>query len=364
MPKNNWKPNPEQRLVLLKLKAESGDNQNEFVRDFGNETIGTPSKLSQILDALDEDATSYFNKINDPETLMADVTEFVDDLPRQKREKFSVVETVIKPISYFVGAAKMARALKNVKTAERCFQYIGPTGASKSTLFPYLQKELKNDFTMGLVNCRDSWRPSSRDMRQRAKTVVLKDICDGLKIRIPEEYRQTRHGSGTDTKDQIKLDSVPAVEDMIVDFLQKRPYLIFLEEGRFLRTYALNLFIDLLNRSKLVLFITNTPIADKNMHAYCPDEADQLDRRTRAVIKITVINSEDAGLFFEADQFEDRDAALDIIARSASEFGHFSLINRVAKRLAKSTGATLVEVERAVEKSVLEMNRIKKFAPR
>lgn len=364
MAKNNWQPNEEQREVLLKLKAEAGDNQAEFVREFGNETIGTASKLSQILNALEENEPSYFQKITNPEALMLDIAEFVDDLPRQKREKFTVMETVVKPISHFVAAANAARSLKNVKTAERCFQYIGPTGSSKSTLFGYLQKELKNDYTLALVNCRDSWRPATRDLRQRAKTVVLKDICDGLKIRIPSEFRQTKHGSESTAKDQIRLDAVPAVEDLIVENLQRRAVLLFLEEGRFLRTYAINLLIDLLNRTKLVLVITNTPFANKSMHQYCPDEADQLDRRTRAVFRISKIIAKDVGLFFDKDQFAERDAALEVLANAASEFGHYSLISRVAKRLENSSDTTLAELEQAITKASREMNRNKEFAKR
>jgi hypothetical protein len=364
MPKNTWTPNAEQRETLIKLKEDSCKNYTLFVQEYGNDTIGTPSKLSQILDALDPDATSYFNKIDEPETLMADVTEFVKDLPRQKRAKFSIVETVIKPISTFVATAKVARSLKNVKTAERCIQYIGPTGSSKTTLFSYLQKELKTEFTVALVNCRDSWRPSSRDLRQRAKTVVLKDICDGLGVYIPAEFRQAKPGSDPDVKDQIKLEAVPAVEDLLVDALQKRVYFLFLEEGRFLRTYAINLLIDLMNRTKLVMLITNTPKANQAMHQYCADESDQLDRRTAAVIKPGVVTVADAGLFFEPDQFEDREAALEVIARAASEFGHFSLISRVAKRLGKTTSATLKETEAAITAASRQMNRNKTFAER
>lgn len=350
--KNDWQPNAEQRAVLLQLKAESEGNQAEFHREYGNETIGSAGKLSQILDALEEGRVSYFNKIHDPEALMEDLIEFMDNLPRQKRQKFMAVETVIHPLSYFEAAVKAARRCKDRQTPERCLQYIGPTGASKSTLYAYLRLKLKNDFTLAFVNCRDSWRPASPNLRQRAKLVVLQDLCDGLKIRLPEELRR------------LKLEDAPAIEDLIVDNLQKRSVLMYLEEGRFLRTYALNLFIDLLNRTRVVLLVTNTPVANRAIHQYCPDEADQLDRRSAAVIRVSKIAETDAGMFFEAGQFEDREAALTIIADSASQFGHFSLISRVQKRLAKTTGATLAEVEAAITKAGLEMNRHKQFARR
>jgi len=262
------------------------------------------------------------------------------------------VETNIQPLSYFEAVVKIARKIKDKKTAERCLQYIGPTGSSKSTLYAYLQKQLKNDFTLAFVNCRDSWRPASRDLRQRAKLVMLMDIIDGLKMRLPEHLEKPR------------LEDVPEIEDLIVDNLQKRSVFMYIEEGRFLRTYALNLFIDLLNRTKLVLLITNTPVSNNSIHQYCPDEADQLDRRSAAVIRISKIDVKDAGLFFEPDQFEDRETALQVIADSASQFGHFSLISRVQKRLAKATNATLGAVEDAITKASLEMNRHKQFSKR
>jgi hypothetical protein len=350
--KNEWSPNETQRATLLALQKESGANQAEFCAEFGSSCIGTPSKLSQILDALEAGKTSYFNKIEDPEALMRELAEFMDELPELQQRRMMSEDVKILPLSHFAATAIAARECRDKKSPERAIQYIAPTGGSKSFLFQHLAKKLKNDFSMGFVNCRDSWKPATRDLRQRAKLTVLKDICAGLKIRLGEPLNQFRYDMSTD------------IEDALVDQLRRKSTLVFIEEGRFLSTYPLNLFIDLLNRTKMVLVLTCTPLANVAWHRYYPDEANQIDRRTHAVVRVSVISPADAGLFFGEDQFADRASALKLIADSASNFGHYSLVARLQKFLQRDTAATQDRVESAITKVSRELNRNLKFATR
>jgi len=350
--KNDWKPNPQQREILEALKFECGENKTEFCTEFGNATIGTPSKLTQILDALGLDKVSYFNKIEDPEGLMRDITSFMDDLPELKQRRLISEDTDIFATSHFRAAEIAARACRNKKSAERCIQFIAPTGGSKSYLYAHLSKTLRNEFSMAFVNCRDSWKPATRDLRQRAKMTVLQDICAGLKFRL------------TGGLEEFKHEDAPAIEDAIVKYLGKRSVLMYIEEGRFLCTYPLNLFIDLLNRTRLVLVVTSTPFADKMRHRYFGDEANQLDRRSEAVIRVSVISPADAGLFFKGVEFENRDACLQEIATAASKFGHFSLISRLTKFFKKIEKPDLADVQSAITKASTEMNHRLEFSNR
>jgi len=350
--KNEWSPNETQRATLLALQKESGANQAEFCTEYGSSCIGTPSKLSQILDALETGKTSYFNKIEDPEGLMRELAEFMDELPELQQRRMMAEDIKILPLSHFEAAVIAAKQCRDKKSPQRAIQYIAPTGGSKSFLFQYLAKKLKNDFALGFVICRDSWKPATRDLRQRAKLTVLQDLCAGLKIRLGEPLNQFRY------------DMAPAIEDALVDQLRRKPTLVFIEEGRFMSTYPLNLFIDLLNRTKMVLMLTCTPRANVSWHRYCTDEAEQIDRRSHAVIRVSVITPADAGLFFGEDQFADRAAALKIIAEEASKFGHYSMIGRIQNVLRRDTAATQARVEEVISKAGREMNRNIKFATR
>lgn len=349
--KNDWKPNAEQRCVLEALDKASAGNRSEFCERYGNAAIGTPAKLSQILDALEENKGSYFNKIEDAEGLMKDLTDFMDELPAMIARGAQVPDGSVHALSTFKAVDIAARECREKNNPERCIQYIAPTGGSKSFLYPYLAKKLKNEFTIAFVNCRDAWRPATRDLRQRSKLIVLKDLCVGLRVRLREELRGFRN------------DDAPAIEDALVENLGKRKVIVFIEEGRFLSSYALNLFIDLLNRTWIVLINTSTPYASACWHRYYPDEADQLDRRTHAVIRVSKVIPSDAALFFGDQKFENKDAALKVIAESASEFGHYSLISRMPKFLKRTEVAGEQDVKDAITKAAREVNRGTKFQP-
>jgi len=148
--KNEWSPNETQRATLLALQKESGANQAEFCAEFGSSCIGTPSKLSQILDALEAGKTSYFNKIEDPEALMRELAEFMDELPELQQRRMMSEDVKILPLSHFAATAIAARECRDKKSPERAIQYIAPTGGSKSFLFQHLAKKAQERFFHGL----------------------------------------------------------------------------------------------------------------------------------------------------------------------------------------------------------------------
>lgn len=346
MTKEKWSPNAEQRRVLEELAEEvkREESISAFAREF---TSFRESTLSKILAALDPDENrrSYFDEIKDADGLITDLAELLEDLPRLKQERELGKDLAIYPIEPFRATLVAARECRQKKTCERVIQYVAPTGGSKTFLRMFLAEKLKRDFAqLAFVDCRDSWRPATRDQRQRAKLTILQDLCKAMKVRV---IKQKIWG----------IQGATGLENAIIKHCADRPTLLFVDEGRFFSAYALNLFIDLLNRTKLTIVITSTPIASARWHRYYEDEADQVDRRTHAVVRVGEISARDVALFFAPKQFEDADAACKVIADAASGFGHYSLVNRTRKFLDRTTEANEEQVRKAVNKALAECNR-------
>jgi len=342
--KNGWRPSSQQRAVLEILRDESAENQAEFCRNF---CTFTSSKLTKILNVLETDENgkpkpSYFDDIADPEALMEEIEELVASLPAKRLAMENTRDIEVLPTSSFRAAVVAAKQCKLKKNAERVIQYIAPTRGGKTTLHLYLQQKLRVDFHLAFVNCRSSWRPANADNRLRAEYTVLKDICTGLGLRIHDNKRRS---------------GVPGITDAIVEALCNRAVLMVVDEARFLATASLNLFIDLLNRSRVVILTQCTPIASTRMHQWYKDEAEQFDGRTHKTIRVNEIPVSDVELFFpEKNKFEDAPAMHRLIADKASQFGHFSLIARTKQYLQTSTRAEEKEVRAALEKALAEMN--------
>lgn len=346
MSETKWVPNAEQRRVLEEVQETAG--REESISFFAREyTEYSEGKFSKILAALDADPKrrSYFDEIKDPEGLILELTELLEALPRVKQERELGKELELYPIEPFRAALVACKECRNKKTPERVIQYVAPTGGSKTFLRLFLAEKLKRDFSsLAFVDCRDSWRPATRDLRQRAKLTVLQDICKALRVRMPRKISSGIQGA-------------TGLENAIVKHAADRAMFLFVDEGRFFSAYTLNLFIDLLNRTRLTILVTSTPIASARWHRYYEDEADQIDRRTHAVIRVGEISTKDVALFFPAGQFEQPEAALKIIAEAANAFGHYSLVNRTRKQLSRHTDATETQVRKAVDQALSECNR-------
>lgn len=336
-----WKPTDAQRSVLEELnrRALASGNATQFCKDYAPFTA---SKFSKIMNALDASEKSYFDEIKNPDGLMDDLGDWLGRLDRMMLEKEQAGENPIHKLSTFRAVAVSVRECKNKTTPERITKYIAPTGASKTSLRMFLQKEFGNEIAFSHVECRESWKPTDRNNRTRARRTALMDICRACGVRIDDATR--RQG-------------VAAIEDKLFASLTTTRRVLFFDEGEFFSAYVLNLLKAALNKTRLIAVIACTPRAHVKWNSYYADEADQIARRTHAVVTVLTVPMEDAAMFFPEGQFGNTEKALGMITKQASYFGHYSLIARVAELLKKTKAADHKEVEKAIEDARVQMGR-------
>ncbi|HXI70280.1 MAG TPA: hypothetical protein VNN22_07980 [Verrucomicrobiae bacterium] len=342
-----WMPSDAQRAVLVGLQEESVKEASvtAFCKDYLTFTDGKFSKIMNVLD--DKAAKSYFDEIKDRDGLMADLEEALSKIPRLRMEKENIAQKGQHKLSKFRAVAVAVRECKNVTSPERINKYIAPTGGAKTSLRRYLAGEFRNEMTFHAVESRETWRPATRDQRQRSKITVLRDFCAAFGMRNVDWSK-----------------GIANVEDQIIAFNVSARRVMFIDEAEFFSAYVLNLIKLLTNKSRLIFVIACTPRAHAKWNSWYPDEADQISRRTNAVISVSAddLNADnlpatikDAEMFFPKGQFRDAKASLEYIVEQAWAFGHYSTIARVAKILEKSNDAERAEVEKAVAGALKQM---------
>ena len=344
-----WTPADAQREVLEALNAEAEKSASvaEFCRDFG---LFSDSKFSKILDALDpKRERSYFDDVKNPEGLMDELADWLKKIPALRLEKETAARRDLHKLSKFRAVAVAVRECKNESSPERIVKFISPTGGGKTSLRRWLMAEFKGELSPAYVESREAWRPATRDLRQRAKLVVLTDIARALGLRFTA---------------RMSRNDVAGIEDELIDYCTQTRRLLFIDEAEFFSGYALNLVKLLLNKSRLIVVIACTPRAHAKWNSWYADEADQISRRTHAVVSVSSDDLEtgalkntlaDAALFFPGDQFADAVAALKYVVEQAWTFGHYSTVARVARELEKHTHAEKAIVEAAVSKALRQM---------
>jgi len=136
-----------------------------------------------------------------------------------------------------------------------------------------------------------------------------------------------------------------------------------MDEGEFFGREALNGLKLMLNKTRLVPVICAIPEAHDRWNRYYPMEADQISRRTYSAVQLSLISQKDCATFFTEKSFEDFDAETNHIALKASEFGHYSLISRVARKLSGTMRATRVDVDKAIKAARTTMRREQDLQP-
>lgn len=339
---DKWKPTDRQRQVLIKLKEASQPNESAFARDF---TVYSESAWSQIMAAIDADRPrSYFDSLRTDaarNSLMEDLEDLLARLPRLKSQREKFQRQDIHPIKPFLAVKKAILQCKGKTGPERIIKVIASTGGAKSTMLQWLQEEFRGEMQVAMVECRPSWRPASSEHRFRTSVNIIQDIYGAMGMRL--------------TKIRLR-EGLVAQEDALIERFNDRWTVLFIDEAENFGKYALDTIKLFLNRSgKLIVVIACTPRAHDKWNLYYPDEADQIARRTHAVISTDEIEADDVALFFAEDQFAQADQALTYIAAEASRFGHFSLVCRVREILQRSTRAARAQVEDAVARALKQM---------
>jgi hypothetical protein len=313
-----WKPNEAQKEVLMGLLQES--DKEKTIVDFAKKFLPFGrSKFDQIMDVFDAARPqSYFDKVSDEVKveLIEELATILERIPMKRLQLARVTEIKIHKTSKIEALEAAINEASSKDGPERLIIQLGPTGAGKTITSNYLASAVSARF----VEVRDVWR------RSESGIVPLTDICRALDVRVAK-YRNR----------------VADMQDGLIKFCEERRVVLCFDEGEHFGKSALNLLKLLLNKTKLVPVIHVVPGEYEKWFTYFPNEADQIARRTHAIVDCSIIDPVDAALFFPADQFEKRTEALEVICREANSFGHYSLINRVAGELRGIVKAKLGE---------------------
>ena len=314
--------------TLRALKAEA-DKERSFV-EFSREYLPFgSSKLSKIFDALETSKGSYFDSISTEsgQDLIAELKAILDDLPRlrARREQAEAADVVELPRFRAVRLAVEECGAK--RNPERLIKYLSPTGGGKTMLCHYLARRA----SARVVESREAWK--------RSYYTVLSDLARAVGCRLADESRPS------------------AIEDKLISMLAQQKTVLAIDEGEFFGTAALNGIKLLLNRTRLVIVLCAIPAAHDRWNRYYELEAAQLDRRTHAVVTVDSVSPEEAGLFFAPNLFVDREAALARLAESATSFGAYALLNRVAQRLARKERCDAKELDTAIKGALRSFGR-------
>ena len=338
-PKTKWQPSEDQRTLLLALQGECA--KEETVVAFARKFLPfTRSKFDQIMDVFNNTADdngnviqSYFDRVSDSvrERTFEELQFILDEIPLKRLQLSRINSVKIYPTSKILALEQAIREAKAVPGAERLVVNLGPTGSGKTIACNYLAKKVNARF----VEVRDIWRHSTRG------NVPLHDICKGVGMRSFSKH-------------------VAKCQDELVEFCGEQNIVIVFDEGEHFGKAALNLLKFLLNKTRLVPVIFSVPEEYDKWFNYYPNEAGQIARRTRAIIDSSVIDMRDVALFFPEDKFAKREGALELLAREASRFGHYSLVNRVVEKLEGVQGATTEDLRNAIEAAHRQMRRAEK----
>lgn len=333
MQKPKWKPDDEQLKLLETLREEVAQaaSQTEFARQhlpFGAST------LSKILAVFNPEAeSSYFDEVDNPEPKLAEIRDALEQLELDRNQNARANQEPIHRLRKFEAVAAAIQECRNKKSCERLIKYLAPTGGGKTMLCNYLAQRHGVRVTEG----REMWRH-----RERGYSVFLTDVCRVARVRLRGETR------------------IEKIEESLIQASRDKSILLALDEGEFFGATVLNGLRYLLNKTSIVVLICAIRQAHDRWNRYYPVEADQLARRTHAVIEMDSVTPADARQFFAPDAFKRPEEALEMIAAAASSFGMFSALQRIARHLQiKQAGKS--DVEKAIAKAAAEMNRTLTF---
>jgi hypothetical protein len=214
---------------------------------------------------------------------------------------------------------------------------LAPTGGGKTMTANHLRAK----FNARFVEVRDCWRDSKNGF------VPLLDICRAVGLRV-------KSGSGN---------KIARIQDALIKYICERKILLCFDEGEHFGRSALNLLKLLLNKSPIVPVIFCVTSEYEHWQDYWPNEAAQIARRTHLIVQTAEIDPQDAALFFsDKQQFANSKKALEDICNAASQFGHFSLVKRIAEKLKGVEHAQDDDVAAAIKAAHRQMGREPKAA--
>lgn len=333
-----WQPTPELRGIILGLLEEESKEKSRTI--FVNKYLPIGLSLwSQIADVVDDaKKVSYFDKVSEArrESLIEELRNMLDEIPLQRAAAARIAETSLMVTSKIRALAASVRECKAKSGPERLTKFLAPTGGGKTMGCNYLQREMK----ARLVQVNESWRHCPNEY------IPLCDVCRAAGMSV-EKIRNPA----------FVIEEINRLKKAFIRFAAERNILLCFDEGEHFGRSALNLLKYLLNETRIVPSIFAVTSEHDKWVTWFPNEAGQIARRTHAIIEISTVETKDVDLFFPDNQFHKREDALRMICNQASEFGHYSLVHRIAAKLEGVTRADADDVDKAIYRARLQMER-------
>ncbi len=277
-----------------------------------------PAKWAQIRYAVDPRPNAplcYFSKVKEGTR-----TELFEQLERchgeidviRSRES-KVRDLTIYQTSKLIALKKSVEACRDKAGPERLTVFIAPPGGGKSMGCNFLSQKPIN---ARIVTANSNWK------NPKNMWVPLSETARGIGMTV-----------GKMRNPAFVVEEINELQRDFLAFCKNRKICICFDEGEHFGREALNFGKWLLNESTLPLGFFITPKQYDRLFLYYENEAQQFFRRAHATIEVSVLDKKsfaDVGMYFASGQFEDRQTALTRICTAASEFGHYSLIQRVA----------------------------------
>ena len=324
-PAAKWQPNAEQAALLRALLEEQTKEKSasEFTRKF---LPFSPERWSKITAVLDEERPrSYFDDVQDRDAVFSELEMALREIRIDRARPESLGQRY--ELTHFRAVAQAVRECRSGTGRNRIIKYLAPTGGGKTELCRFLV----NEFGASMVETREAWR--------RSYFTVLEDICRALKVRLNGESRPA------------------TIEAKLIEALSDKKRILCLDEAEFFGASALNGLKLLINKTRVTIVLCAIPAAHDRWNRHFPVEADQIATRTHGIYELGAVDVKDAGLFFAANQFADREASLKLLAQEASVIGHYSFLQRVADCLKGDTRAEEPAVRKAITKARKQMVR-------
>ena len=141
-----------------------------------------------------ETAKSYFDEIKDPAGLMDDLEAWLGGIDRMILEKGAVQgKSRLQTSTFRAVARERAPVQKQIQPGAHHEIHRADRREQNLPARKFLEQEFANEVAFSHVECRESWKPTTRDNRTRAKRTALMDICRAVGVRLDEQTKAKRN---------------------------------------------------------------------------------------------------------------------------------------------------------------------------
>ena len=279
--------------ALKRHEQELGLSQEQFAQRHLSYSATTWSRLKD---------GSYFEKIDGAdklfEALAADLRQI--ETSRLAEQRYGAREFFEHTDARLVLRAVGECRAKPLSDSNRLIVYLAPTGGGKSALCGRLRREGAR-----IVEARESW--------QRSYFSCLRDIAAAISVPVRDEYSPDR------------------LEESILRRLNSKRHVLVVDEGEFFGARTLNLLKLILNKSTAAVVLCAIPEPYDKWNRKDWHEAQQLRRRTHALVRLEPCTSATAKLFLKGISTEE--GALTAAAAFARTFGGFNTLQELRDEL-------------------------------